>query len=381
MRIGIDGRELLRSNVTGIGRYLRNFLSSRVVRCSPYEFVVYGNQFTSPELSGPNVRFRIVPEHVTLWWDQVVLSRLAREDRIDLFLSPYDKGPFLIPCPLALTVHDLSFVFFPEHGAFLSRAYFVTRKLMARRADLIITVSERSKRDILKLFGVREDKVKVVPNGVPDEYRRVQDRSSIEQLKRKYRIPGDYILYVGNFKPHKNVRILIDAYKELPDPLKDKYYLVLCGRRDKFREEIETRIRSLRLEGKVVFLDFVPEEDMPVLYSGAEVFVFPSLYEGFGLPPLEAMACGTPVVCSNSSSLPEVVGEAGVLVDPHRPELFAEAMERVLTDGGLREDLGSKGSHRSRRFSSEDFSGRLLEILEELASSGGPRWRLEDRSS
>lgn len=367
MRIGIDGRELLRSNVTGIGRYLRNFLSSQVVRCSPHEFVVYGNQFTSPELSGPNVRFRIVPEHITLWWDQVVLSRLAREDRIDLFLSPYDKGPLLLPCPLALTVHDLSFVSFPEHGAFRSRAYFGTRKLMARRADLIITVSKSSKRDILRLFGVREDRIRVVPNGVPDEYSRVEDKSLIERIKHRYRIPGDYILYVGNFKPHKNVRCLIDAYKELPDMLKDKYYLVLCGRRDKFRKEVEIRVRSLRLEGRVIFLDFVPEEDMPVLYSGAEVFVFPSLYEGFGLPPLEAMACGTPVICSDSSSLPEVVGEAGVLVDPNRPELFAEAMERVLTDGELREDLRSKGLRRSRRFSAEDFSRRLLEILEELA--------------
>lgn len=370
MRIGIDGRELAKRNITGIARYLRNFLISDAREKSPHTFIIYGNQHTSVDLSGANVEVKVITERLTPWWDQVVLSKCARTDHLDLFFSPYDKGPLFLPCPLVLTVHDLLFTVIPDRrgmGGFLYyRAYIETRKLMAKRADLIITVSEHSKRDIVRLFGVRESKIKVVPNGVPDKYHHTQDRSTIERTRRKYGIPGDYILYVGNFKPHKNVRCLVEAYNGLSDLLKDTYYLVLCGRRDRFRDEIEAWVKNLGLERRVIFVDFVSEDDMPNLYSGAEVFVFPSLYEGFGLPPLEAMACGTPVICSNRTSLPEIVGDAGVLVDASRPEPLTEAIDRILTDREFRDDLGLKGLHRSRQFSVEVVSKRLLEVIESV---------------
>ncbi len=372
MRIGVDGRELSEQVITGIERYLWNFLTSQAVGDSRHEFIIYGNQHTSFKPLGSNIRLRIIPERSTFWWDQVVLSRWVRSDRLDVFFSPYDKGPLFLSCPLILTVHDLLFTVIPDQrgieGFFYNWAYIESRNLMAKRADLIITVSQCSKRDIISLFGIPEGKIKVVPNGVSDRYCQVQDKSLIEQTKRKYGIPGDYILYVGNFKPHKNVRCLVEAYGRLSDSLKGKCCLVLCGGRDKFREEVEAYVKSLRLKENVAFVDFVMREDMPTLYSGAKVFVFPSLYEGFGLPPLEAMACGTPVVCSNSTSLPEVVGDAGILVDTSNPEPLAEGMERVLMDEKLRKELKCKGLQRAKQFSVEEVSKRLLEVLENAVS-------------
>jgi len=370
LRIGIDGRELLRRHVTGIGRYLRNFLSSQAIRNSPHEFIIYGNQHISFTPSGANTKQRIIRERFTLWWDQVVLPRWTEADRLDLFFSPYDKGPLFLSCPLILTIHDLLFTTIPDQrgikAPLYNWLYIKSRKLMAKKANLIITVSEYSKRDIMTLFGVSEHKIKVVPNGVPDIYRPVQDISLIKRVKQRYGILGDYILYVGNFKPHKNIRCLVKAYDRLSDSLKKRYRLVLCGRRDRFREEVERYVRGLGLEEGVTFVDFVLDEDLPALYSGAVVFVFPSLYEGFGLPPLEAMACGTPVICSDSTSLPEVVGDAGVLVDTSRPEPLTEAINRVLVDEGLQSRLSLKGLCWSRQFSVEAVSEKLLEVMKSV---------------
>lgn len=367
LRIGVDGRELLAQNVTGIGRYLRNFLTSGVREKSPHTFIVYGNQHTSTDFSGSNVEVRIIPERLTLWWDQALLSKAVRMDRLDVFFSPYDKGPFYIPCPLILTVHDLLFTVVSDRGglerSLYTWAYIGYRKWMAERAALVITVSEHSKRDIVSIFKIPEDKIRVIPNGISEYYRPIRDQSLVENIQQRYGIARSYILYVGNFRPHKNVRWLIEAYRELPDFLKEQYQLVLCGRRDKFRVELEAYVRHLQIEKNTLFIDFVPERDMPVLYSGAKVFVFPSFYEGFGLPPLEAMACGTPVISSDATSLPEVVGDAGVLIDPRHPDRLAETITAVLTDENLREELSLKGLRRSKMFSVDKTSRRLLRVI------------------
>ena len=381
MRIGIDGRELLAQNVTGIGRYLRNFLISEVRERSPHTFVVYGNQYTSVDFSGSNVDVRIVPERLTLWWDQALLSRSVRTDRLDVLFSPYDKGPCHVPCPLILTVHDLLFTVVSDRTGIerilYNWAYVRYRKWMAERAALVITVSEHARRDIISIFGIPEDKICVVPNGVSEYYHPIHDRSLVEDVKQKYGVTQSYILYIGNFKPHKNVRWLVEAYRALPDSLKEQYQLVLCGRRDHFRTDLEAYVRHLQIERRTTFVDFVSDGDMPVLYSGAEIFVFPSLYEGFGLPPLEAMACGTPVISSNATSLPEVIGDAGVLVDPRYPDRLAEAMTAVLTDAGLRRELGLKGLCRARMFSVDRIAKRLLQAIEE---AGGKRMQHRDQS-
>jgi alpha-1,3-rhamnosyl/mannosyltransferase len=175
-------------------------------------------------------------------------------------------------------------------------------------------------------------------------------------------------MYVGNFKPHKNVKALLEAYARLPQPVQNRFTLLLCGHLDAFGEQVRRAAAARSLEGRVVFPGGVPDGDLPALYSGASAFVFPSLYEGFGIPPLEAMACGTPVVCSDAPPLPDVVGEAALVVNARRPEALSEAIARVLDDADLRSKLRAKGLERVKRFSIERVTRMILDVLEQVAS-------------
>jgi glycosyltransferase involved in cell wall biosynthesis len=196
----------------------------------------------------------------------------------------------------------------------------------------------------------------------------VQSLELINTVKKKYGIKKDYLLYVGNFKPHKNVDCLVEAFIQLPSRLKEYYQLVLSGKLDEYSIRLVEKVKKLSLDGKVVFTGLVSDDDLPSLYSGATVFVFPSLYEGFGLPPLEAMACGTPVICSNKTSLPEVIGDGGVLVDPGRPEDFTNAIESLLSDQSVRDSISLKGLQRAREFSLGRTAKKLLETIEGIVN-------------
>jgi glycosyltransferase involved in cell wall biosynthesis len=229
---------------------------------------------------------------------------------------------------------------------------------------LIITVSQHSKMDIVQKWGIPDDKIKVIPNGVSKRFYPVESLELISKVKNKYGVKKDYILYVGNFKPHKNVSLLVKAFAQLPPSLRRHYQLVLAGTFDEYSTQLNAITADLHLKGKVVFTGAVYEEDLPVLYSGAMIFVFPSLYEGFGLPPLEAMSCGTPVICSNVTSLPEVVGDSGVLADPRESRNFADAMELLLTDHKLRDKLYYRGLQRAKEFSLERSAKKLLKTIE-----------------
>lgn len=370
LRIGIDGRELLPDKLTGIGRYLGNFLSFALPTRPDYRFIVYGNQHTRFDLTAPNLTFRMLPERNTLWWDQVVLARCARQDQLSVFFSPYDKAPLITPCPVVLTVHDLTFLVISERRGIrkllYNTAYMALRAPIARRATRIITDSDYSKSDIVNRLRIPKDRVAAVPIGVPASYHPILDKSQIDAFRTRYGLSRSYILYVGNFKPHKNVDRLLEAYACLPEKLKSVYQLVLCGRQDRFRNEIEATASRFGL--KPLLLDFVTERDMPLLYSAAELLVFPSLYEGFGLPPLEAMACGTPVISSNATSLPEVVGDGGILVDARSAPEIRQAIERFFSQSNLRQLYIEAGLRRARLFSFQNTCKKLLSALEEVAA-------------
>ena len=236
---------------------------------------------------------------------------------------------------------------------------------ISKRATAIITVSEQSKQDIMELFEVPDSKIVVIPNGLPAEF--VQEAgapSQVEWITRKYGIIQPYVLYVGNFKPHKNLQRLLAAFKKITEKLGPRYQLVLAGGDEHYRPGLKRRVAELDLEDRVVFTGFVDSQYLPGLYKGAEVFVLPSLYEGFGIPVLEAMACGTPVVTSKTTSLPEVAGDAGVLVDPHSVNEISQAIRFLLTDQDAREKQIRKGTERSKRFSLEQTSAKVLGVLE-----------------
>ena len=373
MRIGIDGRELIRGQVTGIARFLRNFLEGVSILKSPHEIILFGNQRTDPTGVPDQATLRVIPERVTAWWDHISLSHAIERHGIDVFFSPFDKGPLRGGCPLVISVHDLFFLTLSEKSgikrAVYDRYYFLLRRRIFNRASAIVTVSEVSKGDIVSLFNIPPDRIHVVPNAVTGSIQMVDDAIAIERVKAKYGVSGEYLMFVGNFKPHKNVKSLLDAFIHLPTQIQGKYTLLLCGYLDAFGEQTRRAADARNLQGLVHFTGAVTDEDLPALYSGASAFLFPSLYEGFGIPPLEAMACGTPVICSDAPPLPDVVGDAALVVNARHPEVIAKAVVRVLTDQAFSSELRDKGLKRAGLFSVERVTRMVLEVLEHVKVS------------
>ncbi len=370
MKLGIDIRELASGRATGIGRFVRDFVSFASQARPDHRFFLYGNQHTVAPGAWPNVETRLVPERLTQWWDQRVLPGLAAEDRVEVLLSPYVKGPLRCPCPLVITIHDLLFLVLPEggwQGRVRNLFYQRMARQVARRATLAFADSRHSSLDAQRFLGLAADKILVLPLALSEGYQPVRDPQRLGEVWRRYGVQPPYVFYLGHFRPHKNVPALLRAFAALDPAQRQQYQLVLGGRPDHWQAQCQDLARGLGIAGRVCFTGMVAEEDMPALYSGAELFVFPSLYEGFGLPPLEAMACGTAVVAANRTSLPEVVGEAGVLVDPEDLDGLAGAIGRILGDTRERTRLEAAGLERAALFSPSLVYGRQLAILEELA--------------
>ncbi|MCC7261238.1 MAG: glycosyltransferase family 4 protein [Candidatus Latescibacteria bacterium] len=370
MRLGIDIRELARGRATGIGRFVRDFVRFASEARPDHRFFLYGNQHTQVPGVGPNVETRLVPERLTLWWDQRVLPRLAARDQLDVLLSPYVKGPLCCPCPLVITIHDLLFLVLPEggwRGRLRNLFYRSMARQVARRAALAFADSHHSSLDAQRFLDLPADKIRVLPLALSEGYHPVRDPVQLGAVWQRYGVQPPYVFYLGHFRPHKNVELLLRAYAALDLSLRQGYQLVLGGRPDHWQARCQGLAQELGIDSRVRFTGMVAEEDMPALYSGAELFVFPSRYEGFGLPPLEAMACGTAVVAANRTSLPEVVGHAGVLVDPDDPGGLAAVIGRILGDEEERVRLEGAGLERAARFTPSLVYGRQLAILEELA--------------
>ena len=363
LKIGLDAREFQQGDIiTGIGRYLLNFLEFATVNKPDYEFVLFCNQNTKVDLVSPNLKKIIIPEFLTFWWDQVQLPSYLRREKIDIFLTPYFKAPLFSPCKLVVIINDLIPLLYGAYRnprSILIKIYFKYLAGMAvRNADRIITISQHSKKDIMKVFGVPEEKIAVITLAADRAFRQID--CGLSDVLSKYQIDGKFIFYFGNFKPHKNVRALIEAYHKLPDNIKEEYRLVIGGKKDRYGQALFKLSKNLGLQERTIFTDFVYKEDLPYLYNAAEVFVFPSLYEGFGLPPLEAMACGTPVIAFKVTSLPEVIGDAGILLNPCGPDELAKTIAGVLTDNVLKRSLMEKGLFRAKQFSIEKMSRELL---------------------
>jgi glycosyltransferase involved in cell wall biosynthesis len=365
LRVGVDGRELRRHTRTGIGRYLTEVL--RAASRAGWTCVVYGDTDTAFEWALPGVSFRVLPGTWTQWWDQVSLPRALAADGASVFLSPYYKGPLVAPCPVVLTIHDLFFIGYPGRRR---PAYDAMMNALARlyavRAAAIITDSEYSRRAITTRLGIGPAKVTVIPVALGLEFR---PEPLTEPVKARYGVAAPYILYVGNFLPHKNVPTLLRAYAALPDPVRTRHVLVLAGGDRDRQPALAALAARLGIADRVVFAGHVDDRDLPAIYSGARLVVLPSLEEGFGLPALEAMACGAPVVASIRGALPEVVADAGLLVDAARETELAAAMVRVLSDAGLSDDLRRRGLARAPLYSPDRTAGRVLALLDEVAEA------------
>jgi glycosyltransferase involved in cell wall biosynthesis len=290
---------------------------------------------------------------------------------VGLFHATEHLLPKLTRARSVFTLHDTAYLLFPEYHLPRNRIYL--RAMMPRflrRADRIIAVSENTRRDALRLYPIDPEKIEVIPEGVEARFRPDVGGDVISHIRRRYALPERFLLSVGTIEPRKNLSTLVEAYAALRSR-HPEVGLVIAGSRGWLYDRFFEQLRSLGLEDHVVFTGYVPEEDIPALLNAAEVFAFPSEFEGFGLPPLEAMACGIPVVCSNAASLPEVVGDAGLLLPPRDVRGWVTALDRLLDDGQLRADLSARGLARARLFSWDTAASRTLEIYRSVMTATG----------
>jgi glycosyltransferase involved in cell wall biosynthesis len=312
-----------------------------------------------------------------VWWEQVGIVRAGTREHVDLLHCPYWSNPLWAPWPTVVTVHDVIQFVLPEYAwRKISRAYFGIVSRGARRADAIITVSECSKRDIVKLLGLPPERIHVIGNAVDATLHPVRDAWLLASVRERYGIGSRFVLYFGGFDMRKNVPRLIEAYAGLPAGLRKEYQLVIAGRYQHLGHPLypdpRVTVQRLGLDGRVVFTGQIREQDKAPLYSAATVFAFPSLYEGFGIPVLEAMACGTPVVTSNSSALPEVAGDAGLLVDPYDTDAIGNGIRKLLEEQALRDELARRGLERARLFTWQQVAEQTLNVYRYVASGQLP---------
>lgn len=318
---------------------------------------------------------RLNPHLAKVWWEQAGWPYQARREGARLLHVPYFAPPLMAHAPVLATIHDLIQLVHPAYaGSPAVRLYNRLVALGARRCAAILADSKASRQDILRLLHVPPQRVRVVYLAASDRFRPCTDGRMLATIRSKYGLSDRYILYIGGLDARKNVPALLRAYARLPQTLRreQRLCLAIVGRPhsdDPVRfPPLQPEIERLGLHNEVRLLGWVPEEDKPVLYAAATLFAFPSLYEGFGLDPLEAMACGTPVVCSNRTSLPEVIGDAGLLVDPADEQAFAIAMEQVLTSPGLAAELAARGLRRAACFSWEKTAREVAETYRQIAA-------------
>jgi glycosyltransferase involved in cell wall biosynthesis len=330
------------------------------------------------KVKAPNFRDRralLSERTLTILW-----HRLRLPIPVEWFTGPVDifhSTDFVLPpvrqARTILTVHDLTFMRLPECAEMGLRAYLnKVVPLSIERADLVLADSQSTKNDLIELLDVSPDKIEVVYAGVEERFRPMEGEMALQRVKKRYGLDFPFILSLGTLEPRKNFTGLIEAYALLRGKGQGRgrrgLKLVIAGSRGWLYDEIFARVEELDLEDEVIFPGFVADKDLPALYNLAELFVFPSLYEGFGLPPLEAMACGTPVITSDRPSLPEVVGEAGLMVEATDGEALAGAMEWVLTDENLREEIREKGLEQAEKFTWEAAAEKLLDVYRRLGS-------------
>lgn len=367
MKIGIDCREL-QNHITGIGRILLEFLREIKERHKDINFILFDNQYTNSLLFQDvlkNYKKVIIKEKFTLWWDQIQLKNAIKKNNIDVFFSPYYKIPLLTKTKTILSIFDVTYLLVePYNTYFRSKLYLKNFiKLASKKAQKILTCSNYTKNDLLKILNLPKEKIEVAYLGVSSKFKIIHKNNEMELVKKKYGIDNKYLLYVGNFKPHKNVKRLIDAYNLLPETIKREYNLVLAGGESKRLTKSNKQLGLSDLQS-TINVGHILDEDLPALYSSAELLVFPSLYEGFGLPPLEAMACGCPVVSSNTSSMPEVLGDAALFFNPYDVEEMSLAIRQMLEDENLRSRFRQKGLERARLFTFEEMTNRILDVFD-----------------
>jgi glycosyltransferase involved in cell wall biosynthesis len=381
MRIALDLRRL---SDFGLATYIRNVVRSlgRVDEVNEYYLLGAAARFEQLGTLPANFHFIPLQNPEGTFATYVEMHRAVNTHRLDLIHVPHTPGrPLITRSPYVITVHDLlDYISRTRAHNELRRAFysFLTQQVMERSAR-IFAVSNFTKRDVARYFNVPPSRIEVVYNALDDSFQRGHSTPEEQEMMRgRYNLNGPFLLYAGRISPHKNVARLIEAFSALKGELaKERAFpdlkLIIIGDEVSKHPEIRRAVVRGGMQHEVRFLGFVPIEALRIFFDMAKVFVFPSLYEGFGLPPLEAMAHGTPVVCSSTSALPEVMGNAALLVNPENVFELSRAMHRVLTDQPLRDRLKAAGKLQVQRYSWDTSVRRMVQIYEQVVSEHGKR--------
>lgn len=378
--------ESLRPPLTGIGRYTRHLLAGLIARTACIErvdcfagpsWIPTADRLLTPAGSAPGRSgarglaraLRAVPgvyEARYTAMGLILKTKIPALPKNSIYHEPnYILRP--LPVPAVVSCHDLSFVRYPEHHP-RERVRHLERHLpkSLERASRILTDSEHVRREVVSNFGIDPGKIITVPLGVEDRFH-LRDEAECRMVLSRHGLAYDqYLLTVTTVEPRKNLDRLIEAYEMMPPPLRRRFPLVVAGAKGWSTAALEAHMSRLQRAGELKRLGYVPEEDLPALYAGCAGFIYPSLYEGFGLPPLEAMASGAPLLASDSSSIPEVVGDAGILVDPEDIEAMTEGLRRLVEDEPLRRELRSKGPERAALFTWDRCVERTIEVYRQV---------------
>lgn len=378
MTIGIDLRILANDANTGVEEYTKKLLSFLIPLNKNIKYKLFYNAYRKKELNyewanASNVEiaeFKIPNKFLEISGR----SGFPKIDKLlkgaDVFFQPHFLPAVLSgQCKRVITFHDLSFERYPEFFSWRKKMWHkrVCPQKQAKRADKIIAVSQSTKEDLVNLYSINSGKIKVIHSGIDSDFFSNDIGSErIEAIKSKYGLPENFILFLGTLEPRKNVLGAIKAFELLKDKNKENFSdlkFVIAGSRGWLYKELFGYVENSKYKNDIIFVGKILDSEKKILYKLSKIFVFPSFFEGFGFPPLEAMSCGTPVVTSNTSSLPEVVGDGAMTVDPYRIDEMADAMESVLKDGNLRRKLVEKGKKQAQKFSWEKCAEETLKHI------------------
>lgn len=354
MKIAIDIQTTL-GKKTGFGFYVKNLVEN-LKKVDPDDDYLLITPQSEHDFSMPQ---RFV-------WDQFRFPKIARKAQVDILHQPCFSVPIFYHGKKVVTVHDVIPLIFPGNLPLASRLFYSKWMTYSYNfADVIIADSECTKADIVHHLKIPASKIHVIHLAVSDDFKPASSKNKVEQIKRKYKTGEKYFLNVGTIEPRKNLPFLVKAYNEaIKSGTREN--LVIVGKRGWYYDQLFRLVRELQLEEKVIFAGYAPDEDKPLLYSGATAFLFPSIYEGFGLPPLEAMACGTPVICSNTSSLPEVIGDAGILISPNNKPAWSKQMFEISRNKKLAQNLKIMGLKQAKKFSWEKTARETIEVYKDV---------------
>jgi len=379
MKIGIDARFLTHPQKGGFKTYSENLITALACVDDKNEYILYLDRMPDQNTKipqQPNFAYKVLKQLPGIgmpWREQGEISLQTSRDKLDLLHSPCLTAPILHACPLVITIHDMIWLFPQKYSK--SSTFSLQWKLMewyqlwvpriaSKRASAIITVSKQSKESIIEYLGIHSDHIFVTYEGVNSIFQPVRQDEPVQLLRKKFGLPSKFILAIGSADPRKNIETLVSAYALLPESLRMEYRLVIVWTAPVLASTTSSQIQSLGLSEHVQFLSQVSNEDLVLLYNEASLFVFPSLYEGFGLPMLEAMACGTPVIAADNSSIPEIAGDAAMLFDAKNTHGLSKLIAYVLTNDEVLSSLIRKGFERNAIFSWEKCARETLAVYE-----------------